>query len=106
MGVRIEQVAVDSHDPVMLGTWWKDVLGFEVVFRDDESGEFEIAAPGGGWHIMFLRTPDHKTVKNRLHIDLRPDSQAAEVARVKSMGATEVDIGQEDVTWVVLADPE
>jgi hypothetical protein len=48
-------------------------------------------------------------VKNRIHLDLRPDDQDAEVARFESRGATRVDIGQEgnpDVTWVVLADPE
>jgi hypothetical protein len=50
--------------------------------------------------------PEGKEVKNRLHLDLRPDDQAAEVARAEAMGATRVDIGQGEVTWVVLADPE
>ena len=51
--------------------------------------------------------PEPKTEKVRLHIDLRPDDQAAEVARAEAMGATRVDIGQgDDVTWVVLADPD
>ena len=46
-------------------------------------------------------------MKNRLHLDLRPDDQAAEVARLEALGATRVDVGQgDDVTWVVLADPE
>jgi hypothetical protein len=106
MGLRIGQLTVDSRDPVALGSWWKEVLGFEVVFQDDEATEFEIAAPGGGWNILFGKAPDEKTVKNRLHLDLRPDDQAAEVARLKSLGATEVDIGQKDVSWVVMADPE
>ncbi len=50
--------------------------------------------------------PDEKKVKNRVHLDLNPTDQAAEVERVKALGATEVDIGQRDVPWVVLADPE
>jgi hypothetical protein len=57
--------------------------------------------------LMFLRVPERKTVKNRLHIDLRPDDQRAEVARLEALGARRVSIGQsEDVSWVVLADPE
>ena len=51
--------------------------------------------------------PEQKSVKNRLHIDLRPDDQAAEVARIEALGATRVAVGQGgDVSWVVLADPE
>lgn len=57
--------------------------------------------------ILFLKVPETKTVKNRIHLDLRPDDQAAEVQRLTAMGARRVDIGQsDDVTWVVLADPE
>ena len=57
--------------------------------------------------LLFLRVPESKDVKNRLHLDLRPTDQAAEVARLESLGARRTDIGQgDDVTWVVLADPE
>ena len=56
--------------------------------------------------LLFLRVPEEKTVKNRLHIDLRPQDQAAEVARLESLGAARVDIGQGDVTWVGLAAPD
>jgi predicted enzyme related to lactoylglutathione lyase len=51
--------------------------------------------------------PESKAVKNRLHIDLRPDDQEAEIERLVNMGARHVDVGQPaDATWVVLADPE
>ena len=57
--------------------------------------------------ILFLAVDDAKHAKNRLHIDLRPDDQQAEVERLIGMGATRVEIGQgDDVPWVVLADPE
>jgi hypothetical protein len=57
--------------------------------------------------ILFLKVPEPKGEKVRLHLDLRPTDQAAEVARAEAMGATRVDIGQgDDVTWVVLADPD
>jgi len=47
-----------------------------------------------------------KIVKNRLHLDLRPADQAAEVARLEALGARQVSIGQGDVSWVVMADPD
>ncbi len=56
--------------------------------------------------ILFLRVPESKEIKNRLHIDLRPDDHAAELERALGLGARRVDIGQGDSTWAVLADPE
>jgi Glyoxalase-like domain len=57
--------------------------------------------------ILFVKVPDSKTVKNRLHFDLRPLDQEAQVDRLIELGASRVDIGQpDDVTWVVMADPE
>jgi len=57
--------------------------------------------------ILFLKVPEAKAVKNRLHLDLRPKDQAAEVARLEALGARRVDVGQgPDVSWVVLADPD
>lgn len=57
--------------------------------------------------LLFLRVNDARLVKNRLHIDLRPDDQDWEVSRLESLGAQRVSIGQgPDVTWVVMADPD
>ena len=56
--------------------------------------------------LVFVRVPEAKSVKNRLHIDLNPDDQDAEVARLETLGARRVDVGQQDAPWVVLADPE
>jgi hypothetical protein len=57
--------------------------------------------------LLFLRVPEEKSGKNRLHLDLRPVDQAAEVARLESLGARRADVGQgPEVTWVVLADPD
>ena len=46
------------------------------------------------------------TAKNRVHFDLRPDDQQAEVRRLEGLGARRIDIGQADVPWVVMSDPE
>jgi hypothetical protein len=103
MTLRIDCVAFDAHDPVALGRWWAELLGSEPEVDDD--GDVEVKVPGGT-PLAFFKVPDDKAVKNRLHLDLRPGDQEAEVARAEAMGATRVDIGQGDQTWVVLADPE
>jgi predicted enzyme related to lactoylglutathione lyase len=56
--------------------------------------------------LDFVRLDESKKVKNRLHLDFRPDDQDAEVARLEAHGAKRVDIGQGDQSWVVMADPE
>jgi predicted enzyme related to lactoylglutathione lyase len=82
------------------------VLGWRVLAEDGDEvivGANEQAYPG----LCILRVPGTKTTKNRLHIDLAPDDRDAEVERLLGLGATRVDIGQgDDVSWVVLADPE
>jgi len=100
-----EQVVVDAEDPARLARWWAEALGYRIV--REEPDEVEIrrtpeALPG----VLFLSVPDAKKVKNRLHLDLRPDDQEAEVERLVDMGARPADIGQGDESWVVLADPE
>jgi hypothetical protein len=105
MALEWEQVIIDSQESVRLGRWWRDALGWVVV--EDRRGEFEIrptvdSLPG----LLFVEVPDVKQVKNRLHLDLRPDDQAAEVARLERMGAARADVGQGEEPWVVMVDPE
>ena len=103
--LKWEQVTVDARDPVALGSWWAQALGWVVV--DDDPAVFEIRPsieqlPG----LLFLSVPEAKAAKNRLHLDLRPDDQEREVARLVALGATPTDVGQGAQTWVVLKDPE
>jgi hypothetical protein len=56
--------------------------------------------------LVFVAVPEHKTVKNRLHLDFRPDDRDREVERMLALGATRADVGQGEESWVVLADPE
>jgi hypothetical protein len=105
MALEWEQVVVDARDPVVLGHWWADALGWVVV--NDEPDEFEIRPtperlPG----LIFEPVREPKVGKNRLHMDFRPDDQQAEVARFLGLGARHADIGQGEQSWVVLADPE
>ena len=105
MVARFYQLVVDAHDPQRLGRWWAEVLDYAVLYESPDEviiGADEHRYPG----ICFLPVPESKVVKNRLHIDLDPDDRDAEVARIIGLGATRVDIGQGEVSWVVLADPE
>ena len=105
MALEWEQVVVDAADPARLGRWWQEALGWVVV--DDDPEEFEIRpGPDSFPGLLFVAVPEEKASKNRLHLDFRPEDQAAEVERLVGLGATRVDIGQGDQTWEVLADPE
>lgn len=105
MALVWEQIIVDSTDPARLGRWWADVLNWVVVNDSDDEYEIRPTAdrlPG----MLFGRVPQAKAGKNRLHFDFRPDDQAAEVQRFLDAGARPADVGQGEVPWVVLADPE
>lgn len=65
--------------------------------------------PSGTGDLLFMKNPDKRVVKNRIHLDLRPDDQDLEVSRLEALGAKRVEIGQSDdprTTWVVMEDPE
>ncbi|HEV2894532.1 MAG TPA: VOC family protein [Actinomycetota bacterium] len=120
MGSRLTEIAVDCHDPHAQASFWAAALGYHVTHS--EHGQVEI----GPWEreppdladqvrraptaptLVFVTVPEGKTVKNRLHLDIRPvdGSSGAEVERLLGLGARQVDIGQGEVPWVVLADPE
>ena len=110
MSISIQCIDIDARDPLALAGFWQAALGWrrtyespdEVVLEPPEGSPQDGVAPD----LLFIRVPDDKVVKNRLHLDLRPDDQAAEVARLLALGATHIDLGQGDVSWVVLADPE
>ncbi|HEU5267409.1 MAG TPA: VOC family protein [Jatrophihabitans sp.] len=100
-----EQIVVDAVDPVALGRWWADALGWVVV--NDDAAEFEIRpAPDRTPGMIFEPVREAKDRKNRVHPDFRPVDQQAEVQRLLHLGARHADIGQGDVPWVVLQDPE
>ncbi|WP_298418234.1 VOC family protein [Brevibacterium sp.] len=101
-----QQIIIDSPDPLRLGRWWARALDWVIVDENDTEIEIRASAdrlPG----ILIGVDREEKVVKNRLHLDFRPDDQAAEVARFLELGARHVDVGQTgDGPWVVLADPE
>jgi len=99
-------VACDGSQAV--GYFWSAALGWPLVW--DENGETAIRSPRGGPKISWGGPPiPPKSGKNRVHLDIAPPpggDQDAEVERLLGLGATHADIGQGDVYWVVMADPD
>jgi predicted enzyme related to lactoylglutathione lyase len=104
----IAAVVVDCADPRAMARFWGEALDWTLHEVTDDHATLR-SAKGVGPYLEFLRTPGVKTVWNRVHLDLLPyagDDQAAEAARLRALGATDIDLGQGDVPWIVLADPE
>jgi glyoxalase superfamily protein len=129
------QVTIDSTGPHALADWWAEALGWQVEPQDEafirgmvEAGRASeadttthrgalvwaagaaITSPDPGRpRVLFQRVPEAKTVKNRLHLDVRvgDERREAEVARLLGLGATELwRSSQGPFTWATLADPE
>ncbi|MGH7643691.1 MAG: VOC family protein [Candidatus Dormibacteria bacterium] len=122
MTSRVTEIIVDSHDPLTIAGWWAEVLGYEVLPMAPEGWVGISPWPPGNERpsddafraapqlptIVFVPVPEAKIGKNRIHLDIWSvdRSQAEEVAWLESRGAIREDIGQGDVPWVVMADPE
>jgi catechol 2,3-dioxygenase-like lactoylglutathione lyase family enzyme len=120
MGIRLTEIVLDCRDPAAQASFWAAALGYHIVRSED--GQVEI----GPWEqeptdlaeqvrrapcvptLVFVAVAEGKTVKNRLHLDVRPvDGFAdAEVRRLVRLGARPTDVGQGSAPWTVLADPE
>ena len=106
MGLRLGWLTIDTAEPRKLAEFWEQALPSKRVYEDDDGSEVVLKTEHGGWRMLLYKVLEPKQVKNRLHLDLIPEDQDAEVARLEGLGATRVDIGQKDVSWVVMADPE
>ncbi|WP_104525984.1 VOC family protein [Blastococcus atacamensis] len=129
------QVVVDSSSPHALADWWAEALGWQVEAQDEAfirrmveigaaaesdttthrgalvwaTGAALVSAEPGRPRVLFQLVPEEKTVKNRVHLDVRVGAaeREAEVARLVELGARELWRGaQGPSTWVTLADPE
>jgi Glyoxalase-like domain len=117
MTSKFTELAIDCADPGALARFWCSVLGYEVQGEEDDLVTIgSPLVPEGRDRVgpvpptlTFVRVPEGKTVKNRLHIDVNATDreQHEEVRRLLELGARPADVGQgDDVSWVVLADPE
>ena len=104
----IAAVVVDCADPRAMARFWGAATDWTPHEVADELSSLR-SAEGAGPFLEFLRTPGAKTVPDRVHLDLLPspgDDRAAEVDRLRALGATDLDLGQGDVPWTCLSDPE
>ena len=108
MTMSVIGLSIDCADPVTLAGFWSEVLGRPVnPGADAESAAIDAADQASGPRLAFHRVPEPKTVKNRLHLDLRTDEFEAESKRLIDLGATPIrDIERANARWTTFADPE
>lgn len=104
--LKLANITFDCADTIRVASFWSEALG--LTFKEGAS-DFFVALDGGsvGPTWFFIKVPEGKTAKNRMHIDLTADAATAEVARLVALGA--VHIANKDewgIQWSVLNDPE
>ena len=110
--VSLLVVVVDCRDPLRQAEFWSQALGYKVSQRNTD--EFQVSDPtGAGGPLYFMKVPEPKVGKNRLHLDLvTSGSMEAEVIRLVGAGAQVVEVRQDPTfydnpdTWTVMRDPE
>jgi hypothetical protein len=116
MTSRFSELIVDCRDPQKVAEFWSAVLGYRILETQDDLVEIgadvqtvdDVRASPVPPTIVFVVVPEGKSIKNRLHIDVNPidGTQEEEVQRLIALGATHADVGQKDVGWIVMRDPE
>ena len=104
----LENISLDAHDPHLVGRFWEALLGCTTLVEEPDAYETRLTVPDGPvLDVCVQRVPEPPGAPLRLHLDLSGGTDQAEVVdRALALGARHVDIGQGDVPWVVLADPE
>lgn len=111
MTSSVQAITFDCEDALVLSAFWSGVLGRDVDPDEGGSGSFfqsiGRSTGDGGPVLMFIKVPESKTAKNRVHLDLATEDLEAEVARLKGLGATFVHEKNEwGVNWTTFTDPE
>lgn len=106
----LENVVVDAEHPQRLGRFWEELLGCSTLTDEPDAFETRLSVPDGPvLDLCFQQVATSPPPNPRLHLEVyggEPDAQDAVVLRALALGASHLDIGQRDVPWVVLADPE
>jgi hypothetical protein len=106
MDIRLRAVTFDAADPQSLARFWSDVTGREIITSGPDLARVKSEIPGGP-ALLFLRVPESKTVKDRIHLDLETGDRAAEVTRITALGAIfHSEVKGTTHEWTVLQDPE
>jgi len=111
MHSTVLNITFDCADAKAQAAFWAAVTGGSAQERDSTPGhvEYAVLSPVPGMpRFYFTTVPEAKRSKNRLHLDLLPaeQGQAAELARLRSLGATVLPDQPPGAGWIILADPE
>lgn len=110
MASRAQHVTIDCADPYALAQFWSEVLDASISDIDEPGDPEALIESEDGTPLLFVRVPEQKSVKNRVHLDVKPTDRTRdqEVERLLALGATVVaDHRQPDGRgWVTMADPE
>lgn len=113
MSLSISQVTFDCKDPVLLLDFWSQVFGYSQELWGEDIGGMIYSPDDTGTKMFFLVVPEQKTVKNRVHLDLKTadSTREAEVERLVKLGATKVEdksltTPEWSLTWTIMRDPE
>ena len=104
---RVSFLTIDANDPARLATFWGEVLGTHVEETSDE-GRFVFLAAANGHILSFQRVPESKSVKNRMHLDIRVEDLDTATDAVLALGGTwdGNERALDDARWRTLGDPE
>ena len=107
---RLDSVTIDCHDPEHLAAFWASVFGTTEGWRGGDPVQYiDLRATDGSPVLRFQRVPEPKTVKDRIHLDLRVDDIEDACGRVIGLGgarAEHADFHEYDVAFRVMLDPE
>ena len=108
MGAVLREIIIDCNDPDKVAAFWGETLGWKVQDNGEILWMSASGEPFPDLLLVFVKVPEKKSVKNRIHLDVSPVGcdRDDEVARLIALGAQRVDVGQDEAPWVVLADPE
>jgi predicted enzyme related to lactoylglutathione lyase len=104
--LTLGNVTFDCADPIRLAEFWSRATGFQIA---QQSGYMTVLSPaeGRGPNLLFIKVPEPRTVKNRVHPDFHVADIEAEIARLIELGATRGESHREyGFIWTVMSDPE
>jgi hypothetical protein len=84
-------ITVDSLEPAVAANFWNTALGWGGVATADDGAGALCGPPGGGWYLEFVRVPEAKAVKNRVHLGCTAgalDALDIEIERLRGLGAS------------------
>jgi len=105
MPIQLKNVTLDAADPPKLANFWSAATGQPI---NESSPYFAMLEPSEiGVRMLFIKVPEGKTAKNRMHVDFHAPDREAEVQRLVGLGATRgATYDEYGVNWTTLSDPE